>query len=100
MQDGDHNAIVLNEVFQTNFPNLDVGDTLKLRVNNEDTEWVIIGFFQLAGKSTGYIAYTDFDSLAKLNKSFFHTRIFRIASQNKNLNIVNKNLSQMKFQRY
>jgi len=86
MKDGDHNAIVLNEVFQTNFPNLDVGDTLKLRVNTEDTEWVIIGFFQLAGKSTGYIAYTDFDSLAKLNKSFFHTRIFRITSQNKNLN--------------
>ncbi|MHB8135667.1 MAG: ABC transporter permease [Anaerolineaceae bacterium] len=87
MQIGDHNAIVLNEVFQTNFPNLDVGDTLKLRVNNEETEWVIIGFFQLAGKSTGYIAYTDFDSLAKMNKSFFHTRIFRIASKYKNLNI-------------
>jgi len=87
MQEGDHNAIVLNEVFQTNFPNLDIGDNLKLRVNNEETEWVIIGFFQLAGKSTGYIAYTDFDSLAKLNKSFFHTRIFRVASKNKNLNI-------------
>lgn len=87
LQDGDHNAIVINEVFQTNFPDLDVGDTLKLRVNNEETNWTIVGFFQLAGKSTGYIAYTDFDSLAEYNNSKFHTVIFRIASNNENMNI-------------
>ena len=87
LQKGDHNAIVINEVFQTNFPDLDIGDTLKLRVNNEETIWTIVGFFQLAGKSTGFIAYTDFDSLAEYNNSKFHTVIFRIASNTENMNI-------------
>jgi len=86
LQPGDHNAIVINEVFQINFPHLQVGDFIKLRVNNEETIWKIIGFFQLAGKSTGFIAYTDFDSLAEYNNSKFHTVIFRIASTVNNMN--------------
>ena len=77
----DHNAIVLNEVFQSNFPDLDVGDTLKLRVASEDTEWKIVGFFKLVGKSAGYIAYTDYASLAAINKSQNHTNVYRIASK-------------------
>jgi len=63
---GDSNAIVLSDQFTTRFPNLRVGDTLDLQVNGDETEWVVVGFFQFAGKNGGYIAYTSFDFLSEL----------------------------------
>ena len=68
LQEGDRNAIVINEVFQFNFPDLKIGDSLKLMVNNEETFWTIVGFFQLAGKSTGFIAYTDFELVGEIQQ--------------------------------
>lgn len=61
----DRNAIVLSERFLSAYPDLKIGDTLRLRVNGDKTEWVVIGFFQLAGKSAGFVAYTGYDYLSK-----------------------------------
>jgi putative ABC transport system permease protein len=61
---GDRNAIVLSERFLSAYPHLQVGDTLRLRVNGDKTDWVVVGFFQLAGKSAGFVAYTGYDYLA------------------------------------
>lgn len=63
---GDQNAIVLNEAFINNYPHLKIGDTIRLRVNGDDTDWIIVGFFQFAGKPAGFLAYTNYDYLAKL----------------------------------
>ncbi len=62
---GDQNAIVLNEAFLNNFPNLKIGDTIRLRVNEDKTDWIIVGFFQFAGKPAGFVAYANYDFLAK-----------------------------------
>ena len=62
----DGNAIVLSERFLSRYPNLQMGDTLRLRVNGDKTDWVVVGFFQLAGKSAGFVAYTGYDYLANL----------------------------------
>ena len=66
IQPGEQNAIVLNELFHSRYPNLKVGDTLKLKVNGKDSQWVVVGFFQLAGKNGGFSAYTNYDYLSKL----------------------------------
>ena len=63
---GDQNAITLNELFLSKFPNLKIGDTLRLRVNGQKTNWIVVGFFQFAGKSGGYIAYANYDYLSQL----------------------------------
>ncbi len=63
---GDENAIVVNEMFAARFPDLKVGDPLKLQVNGEESEWVVVGFFRFAGKNGGYAAYTSYDYLASL----------------------------------
>ena len=86
----DHNAVVLNEVFLANFPDLKIGDQLNLRVAGEDTKWTIVGFFKLVGKSAGYIAYTDYKSLAAINNSPNHTNVYRIASSEKNMSTENQ----------
>ena len=63
---GDQNAIVLSERFMSRLPGLKPGDTLRLRVNGEESEWVVVGFFQLVGKSAGLLAYTSAEYLARL----------------------------------
>ncbi len=72
------NEIALNEQFLNDFPDLDVGELLELRVNGEITEWKVVGFFQLAGKSAGYITYTDYDSLVKEIDQQEQAIVFRI----------------------
>jgi putative ABC transport system permease protein len=63
---GDENAIVLNDQFQRLFPDLKVGDTLALQVNDRATQWQVVGFFQLAGKIGGLAAYVNEDYLQTL----------------------------------
>jgi putative ABC transport system permease protein len=62
----DQNAIVLNEKFMEKFPDLKVGDTLRLRVDGDKTSWVVVGFFQFAGKPAGFLAYTSYEYLSTL----------------------------------
>jgi putative ABC transport system permease protein len=62
----DQNAVALSERFLSGFPNLKPGDTLRLRVNGKETNFTVVGFFQLAGKSGGYLAYTNYEYLSNL----------------------------------
>lgn len=58
----DTNAIVLNEGFVARYPELDVGDTITLRVNRRDIDWIVVGFFQFIG-SDYFLAYVPLDYL-------------------------------------
>jgi putative ABC transport system permease protein len=77
---GDRNAIALSELFKERFPDLRVGDTLQLRVNGEETDWVVVGFFQLAGKVSGLSAYTHYEYLAELVHQSGRSASYRVAS--------------------
>jgi putative ABC transport system permease protein len=80
IQAGDENAIVLSELFQARFPDLRPGDTLRLMVDGKETEWNVVGFFQLAGKSGGYLAYTSYDYLSRLTGQPYQASVYRIVS--------------------
>ncbi|MEI8132128.1 MAG: FtsX-like permease family protein [Leptolinea sp.] len=84
---GDENAIVLSERFLSAYPNLQVGDPLKLRVNGVKSEWIVVGFFQLAGKSTGFRAYSNYDYLSHFIGSPDKAISFQISSLTPNLAI-------------
>lgn len=75
---GDRQAIVLSELFVDKYPNLKLGDNLRLEVNGEKTDWTVVGFFQFAGKSVGLIAYTNYDYLAELTHISGKASVFRI----------------------
>jgi putative ABC transport system permease protein len=47
----DQNAIALNDGFNTQYPNLKVGDTITLKLNNKNEKFVVVGFFKLAGQA-------------------------------------------------
>jgi putative ABC transport system permease protein len=80
IQPGDENAIVLSELFQARFPDLKPGDTLRLLVDGDETDWVVVGFFQLAGKSGGFLAYTNYDYLSYLTNQPDKASLYRVVS--------------------
>jgi putative ABC transport system permease protein len=82
---GDENAIALNERFQMDYPELGVGDTLKLKINGEDSEWTVVGFFQLAGRSSGLLAYTNFETLSRLIGQPNQAFSYRVVADRPNL---------------
>jgi putative ABC transport system permease protein len=85
---GDQNAIVLSERFLSAYPAMKPGDTIRLRVNGTKTDWIVVGFFQLAGKSTGFRAYSNYDYLAHLIGSPGKAISFQISSKQPNLTLV------------
>jgi len=87
LEPGDQNAIVLNEVFQSRFPDLKVGDTLQLQVNGDETDWIVVGFFQFAGRSAGYMAYTNAEYLSQLVGLPGQALLFRVVANEPDLTI-------------
>jgi len=80
LQAGDENAIVLNELFLDQYPELKVGDTLPLKINGDKTHWVVVGFFQFAGKNSGLVAYTGYDYLARLTHTSGKSSLYRVVA--------------------
>lgn len=77
---GDQNAIALNERFRSEFPDMQVGDSLRLRVNGKETDWTIVGFYQLAGRSAGYLAYVNQEYLSELINQPGRSISFRVVA--------------------
>ena len=80
IEPGDENAIALSETFMEDFPGLRVGDTLRLKVDGEQTAWVVVGFFKFAGKDAGLLAYTGYDYLSSLTGSSGKALTFRVVA--------------------
>lgn len=78
IEQGDKNAIVVNEAFTSRFPTLKIGDMLPLRVNGKDTQWQVVGFFTFAGKNGGYLAYASYDTLSELANAPFKASLFQV----------------------
>ncbi len=82
---GDRNAIALSELFKDQFPNLKVGDNLRLRVNGDETDWTVVGFFQLGGKVSGFSAYTSYEYLSDLLHESGRAVSYRVVADGTNL---------------
>ena len=83
----DRNALVLNELFVTQFPNLKPGDHLRLKIAGNESDWILVGFFQFAGKNIGLMGYTNYDFLARTTHSFTKAIDFRITSTTSGLTL-------------
>jgi putative ABC transport system permease protein len=76
----DENAIALSEMFMEEYPDLQVGDTLRLKVNGDETDWVVVGFFKFAGNNAGLIAYTGDLYLSRLTGSYGQALTYRVVA--------------------
>jgi putative ABC transport system permease protein len=87
LQPGDQNAIVLSELFISRFPEIKIGQPIQLKLDGENTSWVVTGFFQMAGKSGGLLAYADYETLSQRIHQANKAQTFRIVAQGKNLSM-------------
>ncbi len=77
LQEGDENAIVLNNAFWRARPDLKVGDEIRTRINQRETTWKVVGFFKFPGEMQ-LIAYTSYEYLTHLQNEPNRAAAFRI----------------------
>jgi putative ABC transport system permease protein len=82
---GDTQTIVLSELFHERYPELAPGGSIRLRIGDKDTEWLVAGFFQFAGKNGGFSAYTQYPDLANVLGNTNRGTSFRVTGEHKNL---------------
>ncbi len=76
---GDQNAIVLNEAFKVEYPDLQVGDTITLYVNRREVDWTVVGFFQFIG-SDYFLVYVPLAYLNEITGNLNQASNFQIVA--------------------
>ncbi len=84
---GDDHTLVVNERYREIYPDLKVGDTIRIKIAGEETDLVVVGFFQLAGRSGGYIAYTTYEYLSRQINEVNRANAFRITGTHPNMTL-------------
>jgi putative ABC transport system permease protein len=59
----DENAVVLSASWLQDEPDIDVGDTITLKLKGRETDWVVVGFFR--GLGDNLLAYANKDYFAR-----------------------------------
>jgi len=87
IEPGDHYALAVSERFLDVYPGLKPGDTIRLRLNGRERDWVVTGIFQLVGRSAGLLAYANGEVIqAELGQSS-RTTNFRVLAERDNLTL-------------
>lgn len=84
---GDQNAITLGELFREVYPTLNIGDTIRLRIGLKETNWVIVGFFQFAGRSGGLFAYVNYEALVRQTGMYGRSASYRVVASAEGLSL-------------
>jgi putative ABC transport system permease protein len=78
---GDDHAIVVNELYRDIFPDLKIGDEITFKFAGKETDLQVIGFFQLAGRIGGKLAYTTYEYLSREINQVNRTSAYRITGR-------------------
>ena len=66
LQPGDENAVVIGNHLLNMFPDLKVGDTLTIKINEKETQWHIIGFYSLPINLDVPYLYVNYEYISRL----------------------------------
>jgi putative ABC transport system permease protein len=78
---GDENAIVIPTSLRAQHPGLKVGDTLRIKLGDRKTNWVVVGIFQFLNTGDQYLLYTGYDYLAKVLNQSGRSFYYNISTQ-------------------
>ncbi len=65
LQPGDMKAITVSEGILEKFPSLSPGQTLRLKVNGKEDDWLVVGIFKFVTQQ-GTVAYSTYEYISKL----------------------------------
>ena len=60
LKPGDENAIAVSNSFVRMFPDVDVGDTLTIKIDGKESNWQVIGVFSMAGGAPLFYANYEY----------------------------------------
>jgi putative ABC transport system permease protein len=66
LEPGDENAVVIGNHLLSIFPNLKIGDTLTIKIDEKETQWHIIGFYTVAGNIDVPLLYVNYEYLTHI----------------------------------
>ncbi len=75
---GDENAIVIGNHLLKIFPNLKVGDTLKIKINNKETVWHIVGIYSITGNVSPPLLYVNYEYISQLTNQLGQVYSLRV----------------------
>ncbi len=79
LQPDDGKVIVVSENLLAKFPNLEPGQTLHLKVNAKESDWLVVGIFKFVN-SQGSIAYSTYEYISHLTHSTNYSFSYRIVT--------------------
>jgi putative ABC transport system permease protein len=66
LEPGDENAVVIGNQLHNMFPDMKLGDTLIIKVNEKESKWRIIGFYTITGNSDVPLIYTNYEYISHM----------------------------------
>jgi putative ABC transport system permease protein len=63
---GDENAVVIGNHLLSVRPDLKVGDTITIRINEKESEWKIVGVYRIPGNVIPPLVYVNYEYLSHL----------------------------------
>jgi len=66
LETGDENAIVVGNQLLNIFPDLKVGDTLRIEIDGKETRWNIVGIYTIVGGGGVPLLYVNYEYLSKI----------------------------------
>jgi putative ABC transport system permease protein len=63
---GDENAIVIGNHLLNMFPDLKIGDWLRIKIDDKETRWHIVGFYSITGNVNPPLLYVNYEYLSRI----------------------------------
>ncbi len=81
---GDEKVVVVNEAFWNDYPGLKAGDSLSLKIDGREDDWLLAGIFQYTGVDD-LVAYANYEYLAKVLKETNRASAYRVVTSQHSL---------------
>lgn len=91
---GDQRAIAVNESFWDDYPDLEPGDTLRIKVAGTEEDWTVVGIFQFAALGQMF-GYANGDYVADLMGEQYHSAHYRIMTDDHSLSLQKRLASEL-----
>ena len=79
LQPGDRKAITVSESILAKFPDLAPGKTIRLKVNNHEDDWTVVGIFKFVTQQ-GTVAYGTYEYISRITNTSNHSFTYRIVT--------------------
>jgi len=77
IQPGDEKALAVSEGIYAKFPNINPGDTIRVKINGKKEDWILVGVFKFVPQA-GMIAYGTYEYVSRITYMNNRTFTYRI----------------------